>query len=126
MKESFEKLVVALKKSRKECPWSMEQDIKDFSIQLKNEVREMEIAIKNNDYKNLKEELGDILMDLTYMAVLAEEKNIFTIKSMIKDVNLKLIRRKPWVYGKEKVKDSNDAVKRWNEIKKGEIKSGIR
>ncbi|MBL7055920.1 hypothetical protein ISS07_03340 [Candidatus Woesearchaeota archaeon] len=126
MKDSFEELVTALKKSREKCPWSIEQEIEDFGVQLKNEVKEMDTAIKNKDYKNLKEELGDILMDLAYMAVLAEEKNLFTIKSMIEDVKKKLIRRKPWVYGDEKVKDSDDAVRRWNEIKKEEVKTGIR
>jgi len=96
MKE-FDELVSALRQSREKCPWSNEKKIEDFIPEVKKEIEELERAFENNDTKNFREELGDVLMDLMYIAVLAEEKGHFE---------------------NETVRDSADAVRRWNEIKK--------
>ena len=117
MKESFELLVKSLRKSREKCPWAAEREIKEHVYELMNEVNEVILAVENGDYKNLKEELGDLLMDLIFIGIIAEEKKLFTIKEIIDDVKQKLIRRKPWVFGSEKVSSKEEAVKRWNEIK---------
>lgn len=116
MKE-FDELVKALRLSREKCPWSNEREIGDFIPEVKKEIEELERAFENKDNENFGEELGDVLMDLMYIAVLAEEKGHFEIKDMIDEVKRKLVRRKPWVFGNETVKDSKDAVRRWNEIK---------
>ena len=120
MKNSFEALVEALRKSREKCPWANERKIKEHAHELVSEVNEVLVAIEKQDYKNLKEELGDLLMDLIFIGVIAEEKGLFTIKEMIDDVKQKLIRRKPWVFGNEKIKSKEEAVKRWNEVKEQE------
>ena len=117
MKDSFESLAQALRKSREKCPWANEIEIKEYVHELVSEVNEIISAVDKCDYKNLKEELGDLLMDLIFIGVIAEEKKLFTIKDMIEDVKQKLIRRKPWVFGNEKVTTKGEAVKRWNEIK---------
>jgi len=117
MKESFEELIDALKKTRIECPWSKDQKIEEHMKELHGEVKEAFESIKQKDHENLKEELGDILMDLMFVSILAEEKKLFTVKEMIDDVKEKLIRRKPWVFGNEKIRTKEEAVKRWNEIK---------
>jgi len=117
MKDSFENLVNALKKSRKECPWSKEQEIEEHMRELHNEVGEAFQSIIKKDHDNLKEELGDILMDVMFVSIVAEEKGLFTINEMIEEVKEKLIRRKPWVFGNEKITSKEEAARRWNEIK---------
>ena len=62
------------------------------------------------------------MMDLIFVCVIAEEKELFTIKDVVEGVNKKLIRRKPWVFGNETVKSKEESVKRWNEIKEEEKK----
>ena len=118
MENSFKSLVESLKKSRKECPWSKERTIEEQVYELINEANEVLESVKKKDIGNLKEELGDLLMDLISIGVLAEEEKLFTIKEMIEGVKQKLITRKPWVFGGEKVTTKEEAIKRWNEIKK--------
>lgn len=116
--EEFDELIEALRKSREKCPWSSEREIGIHIKELLDEVNEALEAVKNKDYKNLKEELGDLLMDLVFIGIIAEEKKLFTIKGMVEDVKQKLIRRKPWVFGNEKITTKEEAVRRWSEIKK--------
>ena len=117
MKDSFEELVLALKQNRKKCPWSNDVDFERFVEELAKEVDEVKQAIKNKDYVNLQEEIGDLLMDTLFLGIIAEEKGLFTIKNSLDDVITKLKRRKPWVFGDEVITTKEQATKRWNEIK---------
>lgn len=117
MKDSFETLIQALKKNRKNCPWAKEQEKEHYINYLTDEVQEIRQAIENKDIENLKEELGDALMDLLFLTIIAEEEGHFTTKEVIEGVNTKLIRRKPWVFGHETISNKEEAVRRWNEIK---------
>ena len=119
MKESFQKLYNDLKLSRAKCPWSSEQTLVKHIPELKKEILEVEEAIKNNDPINLKEELGDVFMDAFFLMVIAEEQGIMP-KEVIQNVNEKLVRRKPWVFGDLKIKDKEEAIKVWNQIKQKE------
>lgn len=118
MEDSFKSLVTDLRKNRKKCPWSRDRKIEESVCELIDEANEVLESVKKKDNKNLKEELGDLLMDLIFVGIIAEEEKLFTINGMIKEVNKKLLRRKPWVFGKEKFASKKEAVKRWNEIKK--------
>ena len=120
MKNSFESLVTNLRKSREKCPWSNDMEIEQYVKELQSETKEVVNAIKKKDIENLKEELGDVLMDVLFLGVIAEEKKLFTVKEMISEVNTKLKRRKPWVFGTEIVLTKNHAIQRWNEIKQQE------
>lgn len=117
MKESFESFVKALKKSRKECPWAKEREIETYVHELISEANEVLAAVEKRDYENLKEELGDLLWDLLFISIIAEEKGLFTIKEMVDNAREKLIRRKPWVFGNENILTKENAIKRWNELK---------
>jgi len=75
------------------------------------------------DYENLKEELGDLLYDLMHLVEIGVEEGLFTTKEVIEQVNAKLVRRKPWVFGDEKIETAEAAEKRWNEIKAEEKKA---
>ena len=120
MKDSFEKLVNDIKKCRKECPWMKLQDLKKQKEEMLEEAQEVADAIDREDYENLREELGDLMYDILHIIEIGAEKNLFTAKEIIDEVNSKIIRRKPWVFGNEKITTAEEAVKRWNEIKKQE------
>ena len=119
MKNQFEKLYHDLKLARKKCPWANQQTLFAHVEELQEELDEVKQAIEKNDDKNLKEELGDVFMDAFFLMVIAEEKGI-DIKETIKNVNDKLVRRKPWVFGDMKVSSKEEAIRIWNEIKKKE------
>lgn len=123
MKDSFEQLIKIIKKCRKECPWMKERTIENMKDEVKAEAEEVARAIENKDYENLKEELGDLLYDTLHLVEIGVEEGLFTTKEVIDQVNAKLIRRKPWVFGDEKITTSEEAVKRWNEIKAEEKKA---
>ena len=120
MKQSFEELVDVVKKTLEKCPWAKEQTIEKHKDEILSEAKEIINAVDKKDYENLKEELGDLFYDILFICAIAEKEGLFTTKEVINGVKGKLIRRKPWVFGNETVKSSEEAVKRWNEIKKKE------
>ena len=116
MKE-FDELVVALKLSRKKCPWAKVVIPEDHVERLRDEVRELVEAMEQGPDEEIREELADVIWDALFIAIIDEEQNKFTIHDMFKKATEKLKRRKPWVFGKEKVTTARQAVQRWNEIK---------
>lgn len=120
MKERFEKLVKINKKLRKECPWDKEQDFDSLKSTLLNEANEVIEAIEKKDYENLKEELGDLLHNILFISNIAEEKGLFTMKDVIEDVEAKLIRRHPHIFGDAKAKTPEEVMKIWKKTKEAE------
>jgi len=114
---NLKNLIEGLRKSREKCPWSKEQEIKEHIIELEREIQEAKEAVGKNDFVNLKEELGDVLMDLIFISIIAEEQKLFSFDGMIESADTKLRRRKPWVFGNETIATKKEAIKRWDEIK---------
>ncbi len=104
------------------CPWDKEQNHKSLIQYLHEEAGEVEAAIKKSDWENLKEELGDIILQVVFHSALAEKKGRFNIDDVIKSINSKLIRRHPHVFGGKKFKTSSEVLVNWNKIKKKEKK----
>lgn len=119
MKDFLESLLI----QRKKCPWAKNRSIEQQLPELESEIQEFKQAMAKNDLENMREEYGDILWDALFIGVIAEEKGLFSIKEAIQEVHAKLKRRKPWVFGNEKVKTAEEAVKRWHEIKAEEKKA---
>lgn len=122
MKDSFEKLVEIQKRLRKECPWDKEQDFDSLKTTIISEADEVVEAIEKKDYENLKEELGDLLHNIIFIANVAEEKDLFKIKDVLEDIKAKLIRRHPHVFGEEKALTPEDSVRIWKNMKEAEKK----
>jgi uncharacterized protein YabN with tetrapyrrole methylase and pyrophosphatase domain len=121
MKESFQELIDALVETRQKCPWVKEKlSIERLGEAIQSESEEITQAIDKKDMDNLKEEIGDLLMNVTHLAIICEEKGYFKAKDAITGVKEKLIRRKPWVFGDMKINTPEEAVRVWNEIKKKE------
>lgn len=102
------------------CPWDKEQTSDTIKGHLIEEAYEVVEAINNKDYKELKEELGDLLLQVVFHSQLAKETGQFDISDVIKGINEKLIRRHPHIFAGQRVEDTKEVLKRWEEIKKQE------
>ncbi len=102
--EEFSKLVDIMKKLRgkKGCPWDRKQTHESIMSYLLEETYEAIEAINKKDKKNLKEELGDILLQVVFHAQIANERNYFSIDDVLRGINSKLITRHPHVFGDKK------------------------
>ena len=126
METALKELVDSLLLQRKKCPWAKQRNLKEQAEGLESEVKELIESINNNDAENMREELGDVFWDALFFGIIAEEKGLFSLKEAIVEAHSKLKRRKPWVFGNETVKSKEEAVKRWNEIKKQEKEAKLK
>ena len=113
IKDLFESLVL----NRKKCPWAKEQSLEAHFKELELEVQEFKEAMEKDDVENMREEIGDVFLDLIFIGIIAEEKGLFSLRDALKEAHEKIVRRKPWVFGEETITSKEDAVKRWYEIK---------
>ena len=122
MKE-FDQLAEIVSKLRKECPWDMEQTHESLSKHLIEEAYELLDALASLDKSesskaSLKEELGDLMLQIMLHAKIAEDNNFFNISDVINTLNAKLKVRHPHVYGDVELETAEDVEKQWEELKK--------
>jgi XTP/dITP diphosphohydrolase len=122
---SFERLQEVLEELREKCPWDKKQTIQSLRQLTIEECHELADAITSNDWKGIKEELGDILLHILFYAKIATEQNKFTIQDVIETVREKLIFRHPHIYGDVVVNDEEDVKRNWENLKLKEGKSSI-
>ncbi|WP_297276044.1 nucleoside triphosphate pyrophosphohydrolase [uncultured Brachyspira sp.] len=120
--DSFEELISIIKTLRGEngCAWDRVQTFDSLIPCFLEEAYELVEAINNKDYENIKEELGDVLLHVVFFSELAGDENKFNVDDVIKNINEKLVRRHPHVFGDSNVKDVDGILKQWDEIKKEE------
>ena len=106
------------------CPWDQEQTHASLVRCLIDEVSELIDTIDRNDYPHMREELGDVLIQVVFHAQIAAEKGLFTFDDVARDINEKLIRRHPHVFGTGKLETSEQVVVEWERIKATEKKNG--
>ncbi|HPJ95273.1 MAG TPA: nucleoside triphosphate pyrophosphohydrolase [Deltaproteobacteria bacterium] len=121
MKE-FDRLVEILERLRAPggCPWDAEQDHRSISRCMIEEAYELVDAIQDDDVEHLREELGDVLLQVVFHSTIAKDLGEFTIKEVINDLCDKLIHRHPHVFGDVSVADSGEVIKNWERLKKKE------
>ena len=117
--QKFVKIVAQLR-SPKGCPWDREQTHDSLKTYLLEECHEVLEAIDENDPQHLREELGDVLLQVFLHAQIADDNKQFNIEDVARDIGEKMIRRHPHVFGNTVVKGSQDVVNNWEEIKKAE------
>jgi len=124
MKKGIENLVKIIDRLRAKdgCPWDKKQNFKSIREPLLEESYETIEAINLKNYEKLKEELGDLLIQIVFLSRLAKEKKQFTIYDVIEDAVNKLIRRHPHIFGNIKVRNSKEVLKNWEHIKESEKK----
>ncbi len=128
-KYSFEDFCGIIEQLRSEngCPWDREQthvSLKQCLIEEAYEVLEgIDEYEKSKDFDNLREELGDVLLQIVMHSVIAKEEGLFTVDDVIDEIAHKMVRRHPHVFGDINVDSSEGVVRNWEEIKKLEKKS---
>ena len=127
--QQFSRLVeiMALLRSEDGCPWDREQDHKSLRQHLLEEAYEVIETIDEDRYDDLPEELGDLLLQVVFHAQMASEAGMFTISDVIEQINSKLVRRHPHVFGDERVDSASEQIMRWEQtkVKKEGKKSAI-
>ncbi|MBR6127358.1 nucleoside triphosphate pyrophosphohydrolase [bacterium] len=118
----LEKLVdiIAVLRSENGCPWDREQTHKTLRPNMLEEAYEAVDAIDENDIPNLREELGDVLLQVVLHAQIAKDNNEFDIEDVAKELSQKLIHRHPHVFGNAHVDSANDVVVNWDKLKNEE------
>jgi len=119
----FDELAEIVSKLRKECPWDMEQTHESLSKHLIEEAYELLDALASLDQSesskaSLKEELGDLMLQIMLHSKIAEDNNFFNISDVINTLNAKLKARHPHVYGDVQLETAEDVEKQWEELKK--------
>ena len=105
------------------CPWDIEQTFESLSPCVVEEAYEVSDAIANKDYENLKEELGDVLLQVIFQAEIANERELFNFDEIVDSLNNKLIRRHPHVFaGASKPLSAKEQTQAWDAIKAQEKK----
>ena len=121
--EEFEAIIARLR-APDGCPWDREQTHASLKKGCIEEAAEVICGInildQTGDPENLKEELGDLLLQIVMHAQIAKEEGLFTMDDVIQTVMDKMIRRHPHVFGTVEVADSEEVLTNWAEIKKQE------
>ena len=112
--------IVAKLRAPDGCPWDREQTNETLLPGLIEEAYEVAGAVRAGDDRNLREELGDLILLAVMHSQIAEETGRFNIGEVLEDVTAKLIRRHPHVFGESGVRDTEGVVKQWEAIKREE------
>jgi MazG family protein len=126
----FDELVGIVKKLREECPWDMEQTHESLSRHLIEEAYELLDALasiqeEDSNYAQVKDELGDLLLQILLHSKIAEENNHFAIVDVIDSLKSKLIERHPHVFGDVKLDSAEEVEKQWETIKQKDSSQSI-
>jgi MazG family protein len=122
---AFERLVKIMDDLREQCPWDKKQTIQTLRQLTIEETYELTDAITDQDWKGIKEELGDILLHIVFYAKIGAEQNQFTLDDVINGVCEKLIFRHPHIYGDVTVKDEEEVKQNWEKLKLKEGKKSV-
>ncbi len=104
-------------RSPRGCPWDREQTHRSMVRCLRDETREVVHAIEQKDFHGLREELGDLLLQVVFHSQLAREKGRFDFNDVVRTLSRKLVRRHPHVFGNSAAHDTRAVLRQWNEIK---------
>ncbi|MGE7777261.1 nucleoside triphosphate pyrophosphohydrolase [Chitinophaga sp. NPDC101104] len=123
--QAFNRLLQIMDDLREKCPWDRKQTmltLRQLSIE---ELYELADAITDEDYKGIKEELGDLLLHIVFYAKIGAEKQQFNITDVINGVCEKLIARHPHIYGDVKVENEDEVKQNWEKLKMREGKESV-
>jgi len=119
MSEAFDRLVGIMDRLRDPdgCPWDREQTMNTLSGYLLEEAYEVVDAIAADDGNRLREELGDLLLQIVFLARIARERGWFGIDGVSDSISEKMVRRHPHVFGDREVSGSAEVKRNWEDIK---------
>lgn len=118
--------IIAMLRSENGCPWDKEQTHESLKPCMTEEAAELLAAIriydKTGNAENMREELGDILLQVVMHAQIASEEGLFTMEDVVNEVSRKMVRRHPHVFGTATADTSEQVLSNWEDIKKEEKK----
>ena len=122
MQGNIEKLLETMRilRSKNGCKWDREQTHKSIRENMLEEAYEAIDAINDNDMKHLKEELGDVLLQVVLHSQIADDEGFFNFDDVARGINEKLIHRHPHVFSNTKVKDTKEILANWEKLKQEE------
>mgnify|MGYP003315271908 FL=1 len=115
--KKLHKVTAQLRDPDSGCPWDREQSFESIADCTIEEAYEVVEAINEKDYESLKYELGDLLFQVSFHSLLAEEKGLFTLDDVIDGITKKLISRHPHVFSNESIDGSITQTDQWEKIK---------
>lgn len=118
--EALIRLAEIIKVLRKECPWDSVQTHETLTKCMLEEAYEAVDAIQEKDVENLREELGDVLLQVVFHCNLSEEEGNFNLTEVINEECEKMIRRHPHIFLEEQVKTIDKALEKWENVKSDE------
>lgn len=110
--------IMQLLRSKDGCPWDKEQTHQSIKKNFIEETYEVIEAINKNDIDLLKEELGDVLLQVVFHSQIEYEQGNFNVNDVCDGICKKLIQRHPHIFGNEKASDTHTVLKNWDEIKR--------
>ena len=119
-------IMAALRDPTSGCPWDVEQDFRSIAPYTIEEAYEVADAIQRDDHDDLREELGDLLLQVVYHAQMADEEGRFDFADVVEGITTKMIRRHPHVFGDEEAKSAGMAKGAWERIKAEEKRERAR
>jgi len=123
--EEFTRLAEIVKRLRKECPWDREQTHQSLRQSFIEETYEAIEAIDHQNWQELRNELGDVLLHIALQSAIAEERSEFSLEEVIRHINEKLIRRHPHVFGERAIVDSSTQTRNWEKMKLSEGRHSV-
>lgn len=115
--------IMARLRSPEGCPWDREQSHQSIRANFLEETYEALDALDSGDMRAFCEELGDVLLQVHFQAQMAEEGGEFTLEDVFEAISAKLVRRHPHVFGDQRVADSGEVLRNWDQIKAEERKA---
>lgn len=123
--QAFERLLHIMDDLREKCPWDKKQTVQTLRKLTIEETYELSDAIINEDWKSIKEELGDLFLHLVFYSKIGKEQQQFEIEDVLNGICEKLIFRHPHIYGDVKVENEEDVKRNWEQLKLKEGKKSV-
>jgi MazG family protein len=123
--KAFDRLLTVMDQLRAQCPWDKKQTMQSLRHLTIEETYELGDAILDNDLKEIKGELGDLLLHIVFYAKIGSETNAFDIADVANTICEKLIHRHPHIYSDVKVKDEAEVKQNWEKLKLREGKKSV-
>ena len=123
--KAFDRLLTIMDELREQCPWDQKQTMESLRSLTIEETYELGDAILNQDLKEVKNELGDLLLHIVFYAKIGSETQDFDISDVINSICDKLIHRHPHIYGNVIVEDEMEVKQNWENLKLKEGKTSV-
>jgi len=123
--QAFDRLLTIMDDLREKCPWDQKQTLQSLRHLTIEETYELGDAILDNDFNEVKKELGDLLLHIVFYAKIGSETKDFDIADVCNEICEKLIHRHPHIYSDVVVKDEEEVKQNWEKLKLKEGKKSV-